>query len=170
MHLSRRRLTTVVIGALTLGLFAGSMFGGVAVASHQFSDVGDGNQFHDDIDWMVDQEIADGFSDGTYRPSQPVSRQAMAAFMRRLNNRYFPHESTANPTANSAFVHTAECPSGQRPMAGGGNVDIANVFVTDSVPTSTGWSMRFETEGNAILDPGQIYVYVLCGPELNIGG
>src|SRR5690606_30565974 len=55
-----------------------------------FPDVPDGSgalerhPFYDQIMWMADQGITTGYSDGTFRPSAPVSRQAMAAFMFRL--------------------------------------------------------------------------------------
>lgn len=58
--------------------------GGVAFSAHDFSDVPDSHPFHDDISWMAEEGVAEGFLDGSYRPEQPVSRQAMAAFMRRL--------------------------------------------------------------------------------------
>jgi hypothetical protein len=49
-----------------------------------FPDVGTGNQFFAEIEWMAAEEITTGFADGTYRPGAGVSRQAMAAFMYRL--------------------------------------------------------------------------------------
>lgn len=58
--------------------------GGVAFSAHDFSDVPDSHPFHEDISWMADEGITDGFPDGTFRPGQPVTRQAMSAFMRRL--------------------------------------------------------------------------------------
>jgi hypothetical protein len=33
---------------------------------------------------MAAEQISEGYEDGTYRPSLPVSRQAMSAFMHRL--------------------------------------------------------------------------------------
>jgi hypothetical protein len=48
-----------------------------------FSDVSTGNPFFTEIAWLVDAEIADGYSDGTFRPSTAISRQAMAAFLYR---------------------------------------------------------------------------------------
>jgi hypothetical protein len=55
-----------------------------AWAGHQFSDVPDTSPFHDEIDWLVDTGIADGYEDGTFRPANAVSRQAMAAFLKRF--------------------------------------------------------------------------------------
>jgi hypothetical protein len=49
-----------------------------------FSDVPTTNPFCVDIAWMKASGISTGFNDGTYRPSAPVTRQAMSAFMARL--------------------------------------------------------------------------------------
>lgn len=65
-----------------LAFFAGSFAGG-AWGSHQFTDVPDSNPFHDDIDAIADAGITTGFPDGGYHPTDPVSRQGMAAFMHR---------------------------------------------------------------------------------------
>ena len=56
---------------------------GMALASHQFNDVLNGHPFHDDISAVAQAGIAAGFPDGGYHPSDPVTRQAMAAFMNR---------------------------------------------------------------------------------------
>ena len=39
--------------------------------------------FCEDITWLLDSGIAEGFPDGRFYPTRPVSRQAMAAFLRR---------------------------------------------------------------------------------------
>ncbi|WP_298462366.1 endo-1,4-beta-xylanase [uncultured Cellulomonas sp.] len=49
-----------------------------------FSDVGPDDQFYVAIEWMHANDLANGYADGTYRPTAPVSRQAMAAFLYRL--------------------------------------------------------------------------------------
>ncbi len=49
-----------------------------------FTDVTSDNQFYTEIMWMAEQGISTGWSDGTYRPLQPVARDAMAAFMYRF--------------------------------------------------------------------------------------
>jgi hypothetical protein len=76
----RRLLPVLVIVAVV-----SAVLGGVAVASHDFNDVPNGHPFHDDISWMAENGIANGFSDGGYHPDEPVSRQAMAAFLHRLS-------------------------------------------------------------------------------------
>jgi Tol biopolymer transport system component len=51
-----------------------------------FSDVPAGSQFSLPIGWMAEQQITVGFPDGTFRPGQNVSRQAMSAFMHRFSD------------------------------------------------------------------------------------
>lgn len=49
-----------------------------------FSDVPMGLQFHHEIEWVAAEGIATGYPDGTYRPLDPVNRDAMAAFLFRI--------------------------------------------------------------------------------------
>jgi hypothetical protein len=49
-----------------------------------FDDVPADHAFFLAIDWLVDEELADGFPDGTFRPGATVTRQAAAAFLVRL--------------------------------------------------------------------------------------
>jgi hypothetical protein len=51
---------------------------------HSFVDVCSNNPFFDEIEWMSDEGISDGYTDGTYRPTDVVTRQSMSAFMYRL--------------------------------------------------------------------------------------
>jgi len=53
------------------------------VAADRFTDVGDDNVFHDDIKWMVENNLTTGKDDGTFGPARAVTRQAMAAFLYR---------------------------------------------------------------------------------------
>jgi uncharacterized protein YkwD len=50
-----------------------------------FRDVPSTHAFADEIAWMADAGITTGYEDGTYRPGSPVTRQAMSAFMQRLD-------------------------------------------------------------------------------------
>lgn len=52
--------------------------------SKSFRDVPAGMQFATEINWMNSKGISTGWSDNTYRPLQPVARDAMSAFMYRL--------------------------------------------------------------------------------------
>ncbi len=44
-------------------------------------------RFHDEVEWMACTGISTGWSDGTYRPFQPVHRDAMAAFLKRWTSK-----------------------------------------------------------------------------------
>jgi hypothetical protein len=50
-----------------------------------FTDVAPSNQFYNEIRWLASRGISTGYPDGTYRPLQPVNRDAMAAFLYRYN-------------------------------------------------------------------------------------
>jgi hypothetical protein len=52
-------------------------------AAAPFSDVPTSHPFCREIKWMAAAGVSTGFSDGTFRPSDPVTRQAMAAFLYR---------------------------------------------------------------------------------------
>jgi hypothetical protein len=72
------------------------------VSPASFLDVGADNQFHSEITWLAEHGVSTGWDESngrTYRPYQPVNRDAMAAFMYRLagSPRY-------NPPAVSPFV------------------------------------------------------------------
>jgi S-layer homology domain len=53
-------------------------------ATPPFPDVPTTNTFCGEIDWLVDHGVTTGFADGKYHPTDPVTRQSMAAFLYRL--------------------------------------------------------------------------------------
>jgi hypothetical protein len=51
-----------------------------------FSDVSPSHPFYDEIEWMAEEGISEGYQPGpTYRPGAAVTRQAMSAFLHRLS-------------------------------------------------------------------------------------
>jgi hypothetical protein len=50
-----------------------------------FLDVSPLNSFFDEIEWMAATGLSNGYSDGTFRPGDPVSLQALAVFLWRLD-------------------------------------------------------------------------------------
>ena len=60
-----------------------------APAVSPFADVSTGQQFYKEMAWLADRWISAGWTDAygvrTYRPLQPINRDAMAAFLYRLN-------------------------------------------------------------------------------------
>jgi sugar lactone lactonase YvrE len=63
-----------------------------------FDDVPTDHPFFKEIEWMVDLGITTGYPDGTFRPGDIVSRQAMSAFMYRA-----AEEPTFTPPGTPTF-------------------------------------------------------------------
>lgn len=77
------RTSKLIIGALVVAVLLPS----AALASHQFTDVPDSNIFHDDIGWLSDSGVTLGCNppaNDEFCPKGNVTREQMAAFMRRL--------------------------------------------------------------------------------------
>ncbi|OWY63025.1 hypothetical protein B7486_55295 [cyanobacterium TDX16] len=53
-------------------------------ATSSFSDVSPRHPFFAEIHWTASVGVSEGYADGTWRPSAPVTRQAMSAFLHRL--------------------------------------------------------------------------------------
>jgi len=75
-----------------------------------FPDVPVGSDFYDEVEWLYEFEIADGYTDGTFRPTSAVSRQAMSAFIFRLvGEEYEPAGQTfPDVPVSSPFYPTIE--------------------------------------------------------------
>ncbi|MEO6350883.1 MAG: S-layer homology domain-containing protein [Candidatus Limnocylindrales bacterium] len=168
-RLPRPRVSRLVVAfGLTLAL----LLPGIALASHRFTDVPNSNQFHNDIDWLADYGITTGYGDGTFKPGQAVTRQAMAAFMHRLSNQFEVVNSGVDPVAGQTFFHFAACPGDKRALSGGGfalstagNTLASDLFITASFPSDTSWEVDWETDNNATVDPSYLSVFVLCAPR-----
>ena len=52
-----------------------------------FRDVPVGHPFADAVGWLAASGISEGYDDGSFRPTAPVTRQAMAAFLHRADAR-----------------------------------------------------------------------------------
>jgi hypothetical protein len=127
------RLAAVAVVALLASVIGA---GGVALASHQFDDVGDSNPFHDQISAIADAGITTGFDDGGYHPNDGVSRQAMAAFMARGFGRAgFDEDVDTSPSNGAAFngAFTAIAPGAADDSGGSGYV-VVNATATLTVP------------------------------------
>jgi hypothetical protein len=75
-----------------------------------FPEVGATHPFCTEISWLVGNGLADGYADGTFRPTAPVSRQAVAAFLARSDDALpGPGEPCTSPfpdvPADHAFCH-----------------------------------------------------------------
>lgn len=56
----------------------------VPASKTRFSDVPQGSQFYNEIEWLAAKKITTGYRDGTFHPRESISREAMAAFLYRM--------------------------------------------------------------------------------------
>jgi hypothetical protein len=128
---------------LVLGTLLGSATSSIVWASHQFNDVPSSNPFHDDIDWLTDNEITEGFSDGTFRPNGNVTRGAMAAFLHRQSDATRTVVDSVDFTSETVVTGQVACPAGTR-LIGGGSTVVANgaMDMEASGPIFGQWAAR----------------------------
>ena len=69
--MSRRIISLVLVFTLLLGIFSFAL-------AKTFTDVPENREFKMYIDHLVDKEVISGFTDGTFKPADPISRQQMA--------------------------------------------------------------------------------------------
>jgi len=82
-----------------------------------FSDVPSGHPFETEIGWLASTGITAGYADGTFRPTNAVTRQAMASFLYKyegqpgvtLTEPYFADVPDSNPFY--AAIHKPWLPS-----------------------------------------------------------
>ena len=101
-----KRMTAAagVVAALVLGT-------GVVLASHQFSDVPNSNEFHGDIDWLADSGITAGCGGTKFCPKNDVTREQMAAFLHRFAELRGPAPGIQGPPVRLRRPSTASPPS-----------------------------------------------------------
>lgn len=80
------------------------------VASDAFTDVSDTNVHHDDITWLADADVTKGCNppaNTEFCPGDPVLRQQMASFMRRLAENEVVNAATANEADHATTADSA---------------------------------------------------------------
>jgi hypothetical protein len=160
----RRALLAVAVAILFTAAVAGTTSWAVA---RSFSDVPPSHPFYNEITWAEEHEIVNGFEDGTFRPANNVTRQAVAAFLARYNNSVRLVQSSTDPGASSTFGLDAPCDEDERAIAGGGSINADDVYLADSFPlvVDGDWRVRWETEGDAVINPPSLTVFAICAPR-----
>lgn len=69
-------------------------------STSRFKDMKVGQQFYKETSWLAAKNISTGWPDGTYRPLQPIARDAMAAFLYRYT---FPNWNAPKPNPGKAI-------------------------------------------------------------------
>ena len=98
----RRRVVALIVASAVL--IAAPL---AVVASDAFTDVPDSNVHHDDITWLADNGVTLGCNppaNDEFCPDDPVLRQQMASFMRRLAENQVVDAATAATASDSDTV------------------------------------------------------------------
>ena len=91
----------ILLVILALGVFAAPA---AVIAAHQFTDVPDENVFHDDIAWLKDAGVTLGCNppaNDMFCPDNDVTREQMAAFMRRFAQYLGAEDGTVSDADNA---------------------------------------------------------------------
>ena len=142
IRVGRRAAFLVVLG-LVLGIPLG------AWASHQFTDVPDSNVFHADISWLADAGVTKGCNppaNDRFCPSDPVTREQMAAFMHRLAINQVVDADTVDGMDASAFALQSDLPK-----QGGASCPGAGFYPPEEVTDYTRAAPRSSSSGQTIL-------------------
>lgn len=103
-------MTGRIRALLIVGIAIALMVPAMAFASHTFTDVTDANIFHDDISWLADAGVTAGCNPPTndqFCPGDNVSRQQMAAFMRRFAKYIDAEDGTPGQADNATTADSA---------------------------------------------------------------
>jgi hypothetical protein len=116
-------------------------------ASHQFTDVPNTNPFHADIDWLADAGVTKGCGGSSYCPKDNVTREQMAAFMRRLSEGQVVDAGSLAGYPVGNLIRADENSSQNLPD---GNVDVLSA--TLHLPTAgivvAGGKLRIDPNGS----------------------
>lgn len=156
----RRVALAVLVSVVTFALLAPA-----TAASGPFADVSRDHPFLKPIMFMNATEISAGYDDGTYRPGQTVTRQAMAAFIHRANRFTIETDEIVVASGRAGEGEVACSHPYHQVLAGGASTDTPNVYLVDSRPgpDADTWQVRVRSEGS-VTRSWTTTVYAICGP------
>lgn len=88
------RRTTFVLSLMAfmvVGMF------GVAYATHYFTDVNDDNAHADSIEWAADNDVVEGYGDGTFGPDDNIKRDQAASMFKNYHDAFGPSDGARGP-------------------------------------------------------------------------
>ena len=156
-------LVLAVLAAAFVGAKLGLVGTGEVGASHNFNDVPPGAFYHDFVQFLVDNGITAGCGPGLFCGEQAVTRGQTAVFLKKLSDTFEIVRHFGTFTATAIASNTVNCPTGKRPLSGGGITDQDNLFITDIGIESTRVTVRWESDNDAAVT-GTSEVWALCAP------
>lgn len=160
----------------------------VALASHTFDDVDSDSTFHDAITWLKEAGVTIGCNppaNTEFCPEDNVTREQMAAFMKRLaENRVvdaaqLQGQPASDFTQDLVWVEnsntftewlpdteeqaTVTCPGGTLVVSGGSREEGTNKVLVDSYPDADrqGWVAEYRNS-DTTEQTVEVVVYALC--------
>lgn len=133
--------------ALIAGVTALVVAPRTAVATHSFSDVPENNTFHADIEWLADSGVTKGCNppeNTEFCPDDPVTREQMSAFMRRLAG-YMGAEDGTPAQADNATQLGDEEPSAYDTFVVGDSTEGIEDVTDPTIVAETSFSTSTET-------------------------
>jgi hypothetical protein len=124
--LRRWRRGALLAGGVAIGLAVPQIAGAV---TSPYPDVPTDHPFVADIAWAKNIGLVSGYSDGNYRPGNPVTRGSMTGFLRRLYN--------------------------IQEMSGGASTMWCEVRFMVDPPGATGWMPMGPTAGDTAFDDAE---------------
>jgi hypothetical protein len=162
---NRLRLLVVVVVVAVAAAIGATLATSARAGDGGFHDVPAGHPFFDEIAFTADSGIAEGFADGTYRPDQPVSRQAMAAFLQRSQS-YRVIAEGASASNVASLSTTVACDRTDHVAISGGAVyqGPGRAFIAASGPGfANGWSVTMATD-DGVLRSMSMTAFAVCVP------
>jgi hypothetical protein len=162
---SRLRLLVVVVVVAIVAAISATLATAALAGDVVYSDVRVGHPFFEEIDFVTDSGIAEGFPDGTYRPGQPVSRQAMAAFLQRAQA-YRVIAESASASNVASISTTVVCDRADHVAISGGAIyqGPGRAFIATSGPSfGNGWGVTMATD-DGVLRSMTMTAFAVCVP------
>ena len=171
-----RRVLRFSMRWLAAGLLMSvGLMGGQALAGHQFSDIPNGHFFHSSISWLVDNGVATGYVNGTFRPNGNITRGQASFWFRNYNDASseVQNKSVTVLAVAPSVTNDVTCPQGKRPTGGGGFSNKPYLHIAASHPIFnfglgvwTGWRVTWNVvNGPAFPENASLTSYVLCAPQ-----
>jgi hypothetical protein len=163
------RLLAVVVAVVVAAAVSATLVTNAFAGDFAFTDVPSDHPFVEEIDFVADARIAEGFPDGTYRPGQPVSRQAMAAFLARAQS-YVVVAELATASNTSTLSANVRCGRSRHVAISGGAVyqGAGRAFLSSSGPGSGGgWAVGMTTD-DGVVRTMTMTAFAVCVPESRV--
>jgi len=97
MRRTRLFLVTGLAAAVLTGVASTIPISAATAAQRSFPDVAISSPFYDAISWLAEQGVTTGYPDGTFRPRNQITREAMAAYLYRMDGSPDYTPPTASP-------------------------------------------------------------------------